>query len=79
MRTVFTNFLVDELLPTKLSQAGFQLDYQINKLKVCWFFLTIFREEWDMFLGNFYFVLVVMKLQSNRPFYKIFTKIFFKL
>lgn len=27
MRTVFTNFLVDELLPTKLSLAGFQLDY----------------------------------------------------
>ena len=27
MRTVLTNFLVDELLPTKLSQAGFQLDY----------------------------------------------------
>ena len=31
MRTVFTNFLVDELLPTKLSQAGFQLDYILNK------------------------------------------------
>ena len=44
MRTVFTNFLVDELLPTKLSQAGTVglLNKQIKGMLV---FLTIFREE----------------------------------
>ena len=47
----------------KLPQAGFKLDYWINKLIDKYvLFLTICREEQDIFLLNFYFPLVVMKL-----------------
>ena len=48
----------------KFPQAGFKLDYWIKKLigKYVVLFLTICREEQDIFLLNFYFLLVVMKL-----------------
>ena len=48
----------------KLPQAGFKLDYWINKLidNYVVLFVTICREEQDIFLWNFYFLLVIMKL-----------------
>ena len=48
----------------KLQQAGFKLDYWINKLidKYVVLFLTICREEQDIFLSNFCFILVVINL-----------------
>ena len=48
----------------KLLQAGFKLDYWINKLidNYVVLFVTICREEQDIFLWNFYFLLVIMKL-----------------
>ena len=48
----------------KLPQAGFKVDYWINKLidNYVVLLVTICREEQGIFLSNFYFFLVIMKL-----------------
>ena len=48
----------------KLAQTGFELDFWMNKLidNYVVLFVTICREEQDIFLWNFKFLLVVMKL-----------------
>ena len=52
------------LIFLKLPQARFKLEYWINKLidNYVVFFVTICRKEQDIFLWNFYFLPVIMKL-----------------